>query len=40
MTQDWVEASKCDRRLFRYMLGSFMTGVTVVATRAALADLL
>ncbi|MDG3578025.1 flavin reductase family protein [Rhizobium sp. YJ-22] len=35
MTQDWVEASKCDRRLFRDMLGSFMTGVTVVATRAA-----
>lgn len=35
MMQDWVEAIDCDRRLFRDMLGSFMTGVTVVATRAA-----
>jgi flavin reductase (DIM6/NTAB) family NADH-FMN oxidoreductase RutF len=29
---DWVDAATCDRRLFRDMLGSFMTGVTVVAT--------
>lgn len=30
---DWVDALSCDRRLFRDMLGSFMTGVTVVAAR-------
>lgn len=29
----WVDAQNCDRRIFRDMLGSFMTGVTVVATR-------
>lgn len=36
MTRDpsWQSASDCDRRTFRDMLGSFMTGVTVVATTA------
>ena len=29
----WVDAQSCDRRAFRDMLGSFMTGVTVVAAR-------
>lgn len=29
----WVDAQSCDRRVFRDMLGSFMTGVTVVAAR-------
>jgi flavin-dependent trigonelline monooxygenase, reductase component len=29
----WTDAETCDRREFRDMLGSFMTGVTVVATR-------
>lgn len=29
----WVDARNCDRRVFRDMLGSFMTGVTVVAAR-------
>lgn len=29
----WVDAQNCDRRVFRDMLGSFMTGVTVVAAR-------
>ncbi|WP_439626792.1 flavin reductase [Shinella sp.] len=33
MTHIWVDANDCERRLFRDMLGSFMTGVTVVATR-------
>ncbi|MCJ8056764.1 flavin reductase [Shinella curvata] len=33
MTHMWVDANDCERRLFRDMLGSFMTGVTVVATR-------
>lgn len=33
MTHTWVDAIDCDRRVFRDMLGSFMTGVTVVATR-------
>ncbi|MBL0373348.1 flavin reductase [Rhizobium sp. KVB221] len=31
----WQDAKECDRRVFRDMLGSFMTGVTVVATRDA-----
>lgn len=31
----WVDAQNCDRRLFRDMLGSFMTGVTVVAAQDA-----
>lgn len=35
MTHSWVDAIACDRRVFRDMLGSFMTGVTVVATRGA-----
>lgn len=29
----WVNAESCDRRVLRDMLGSFMTGVTVVAAR-------
>ncbi|MBN9218321.1 MAG: flavin reductase family protein [Mesorhizobium sp.] len=29
----WVDARNCDRRVLRDMLGSFMTGVTVVAAR-------
>ncbi len=29
----WTDAETCDRREFRDILGSFMTGVTVVATR-------
>lgn len=29
----WIDARDCDRRALRNMLGSFMTGVTVVATR-------
>lgn len=31
----WQSAADCDRRMFRDMLGSFMTGVTVVAANAA-----
>lgn len=31
----WQNAGDCDRRVFRDMLGSFMTGVTIVAARAA-----
>lgn len=34
MTHTWVDANDCERRLFRDMLGSFMTGVTVVSTRS------
>lgn len=29
----WIDAQTCERRVFRDMLGSFMTGVTVVAAR-------
>ena len=32
---EWIDAKECDRRVFRNMLGSFMTGVTVIATRDA-----
>lgn len=31
----WQSAADCDRRMFRDMLGSFMTGVTVVAANAS-----
>jgi flavin reductase (DIM6/NTAB) family NADH-FMN oxidoreductase RutF len=32
---EWTDAHECDQRVFRSMLGSFMTGVTVIATRDA-----
>ncbi|MBY0558911.1 flavin reductase family protein [Hyphomicrobium sp.] len=36
---DWVDAEICDRRQFRDLLGCFMTGITVVATRDAQGEL-
>jgi flavin-dependent trigonelline monooxygenase, reductase component len=33
MTYPWIRVDDCDSRALREMLGSFMTGVTVVATR-------
>ncbi|MFB9981287.1 flavin reductase [Mesorhizobium kowhaii] len=35
MTNAWIDAKACDSQTFRNMLGSFMTGVTVVATRGS-----
>jgi len=31
---EWIDIANCDNRAFRNMLGAFLTGVTVVATRA------
>lgn len=35
MTTTWIDANTCESHAFRSMLGSFMTGVTVVATRGS-----
>lgn len=35
MSVHWVKAGDCDHRTLRTMLGSFMTGVTVVSARSA-----